>query len=100
LAHCRPRPAAPADRSGFAAHALLAPAAKRLAALSSQYHHAYGGVLARTRERVDQLHHRLRPEGIANLRAVDRDSSDAFGTPKGDVLVLTNRFPAHRFSSF
>src|SRR6185437_13580336 len=68
-----PRNVVLADITTVAAHALVAAGAERAAALPGEQDHADFGVLPRSRECVQELEQRLRPEGVVDLRAVDAD---------------------------
>ena len=95
------RPTAPGSRlvAGVAADALVAARAERVGALAGQDDHADARVLARARERVAELDDRLRAEGVADLRPVDRDLRDA-GLARAlvadvRVLAVSDPFPGH-----
>ena len=92
---------APVDvAAAAAADALVAAGAERVGSLAGEDHDADVQVLARARERVDQLDHGLRAERVADLGPVDRDLRDA-GVLAGrelvaDVGVLRGRWlPGH-----
>ena len=73
-----------------APNALVAAGAERVRTLARQDHNPDPEVLARSRERVRELHHRLRPESVAHLRTVDRDLRDS-GLGAGPKLVADIR---------
>ena len=62
--------------AAVAAHALVAARAEGLRALAREHDHADRRVLARALERARDLDHGARPEGVADLRARDRDLRD------------------------
>ena len=65
-------------------------------ALAGEDDHADRRVLARPLERVGDLDQRLRPEGVADLRPVDRDLGDPVaGQLVADVLVVAGGGPVH-----
>src|SRR4051794_5413714 len=79
-----------------AANALVAARAERLRTLAGEDDHPDRGVLAGTLERLGELDHRLGAEGVADLRAVDRDLGDAVaGELVADVRELAGGGPIH-----
>src|SRR6201999_1363487 len=81
-----------------AAHALIAAGAERARSLAGEDDHPDRRILASAGERVGELHHRLGPEGIADLGPVDGDLRDAGviagGQLVADVLILAFGLPA------
>src|SRR5205807_1152221 len=76
----------------------LVPArAERIGTLACQDHDPHVEILPGSRERIRELHDRLRPEGVAHLRAVDRDLRDpgvgAASKLVADVGVLAGWLP-------
>ena len=77
-----------ADVAVVAADPLVAARAEGLVAGAGEDDRADLEVVARAVEGVAQLGQRLRPEGVADLGAVDRDPRDPIGRLVEDVLVL------------
>ena len=71
-----------------AAHGLVAARAEGLVAGAGEDDDADLTVELRAVHRVDQLLDRFRAEGVALVRPVDRDASDAFGEVVGDVGIV------------
>ncbi len=87
-----------AEVAGVAAYALVAAGAERVGALAREHDRADVEILSGALERLGQLDQRLRAEGVANLRSVDRELRDPGGVagPQlvADVGVLTGGAPA------
>ena len=73
---CAGRPVVVVEVAGVAAHALVAARAEGVRPLAGEHDHADLGVLARVLERAGDLDDRARAEGVAHLRAGDRDLRD------------------------
>ena len=80
-----------ADVAVVAADPLVAARAERLGAGAGEDDRADLGVVASAGERVAQLGERLRAEGVADLRPVDRDLGDPVGLLVEEVVVLGRR---------
>ena len=83
--------------AALTAHALVAARAECIRSLAGQDHDADACILARACECIRELDHGLRPKGITDLGAVDRDLCDP-GVLSGpglvaDVGVLAGRLP-------
>src|SRR5579859_3077903 len=84
--------------AAVASHALVAARAKCLAACPRKEDHANAGIILGIAEGVDHLANRLWTEGVANLRAVDRDFGNAFAIRVvliDYVLVIANLPPGN-----
>ena len=77
-------------------HLLVTAGAEGLPTLAGEDDHADGLIVPRVVQRPDHLLHRQRPEGVANLRAVDGDFRDAVGLVILDVGVLSRLGPFDR----
>ena len=105
IQHIQARDVVLAHIAAVAAHLLVAARAECLVLIFSvmvcagKDNHAHFLIVARKRERVEQLHVRLRREGVAAFRAVDGDFGDAIVLFVDDLVVILNFFPgevAHR----
>ena len=75
--------------AGVAAHLLVAAGAERQVARAGQDDHADAAVVGRVAQRVHHFLHRQRREGVADVRAVDRDLGDAVGLVEQDLAIRT-----------
>ena len=93
--HVQPRHLVLADVAAVPAHALVAARAEGLGPLAGEEHDARRHVLARVRERVDELRDGERAEGVAHLGPVDRDLRDRLVRQAlvADVRVFLDRLP-------
>ena len=91
------------DVAVVAANSLVAAGAERLGPLAGEDDGTDLGIVARQLERVRQLEQRLRPEGVADLRPVDRDLRDPLGVAGPGlvpyVVVGSARGPADRHAA-
>src|SRR5438093_4443978 len=82
------------DVAAASLHALVAARAERLVAGTGEEGDADRWVVADVPERVDELGHGLRPEGVADFRSRDRDARDpGAGLVVADVGELADRGP-------
>ncbi len=70
----------------MAAHALVAARAEGVRTGAGEDHHPDGWILARRAERVRQLDQRPRPEGVADLGAIDGDLRDPGGVAAAELV--------------
>src|SRR6478736_1104732 len=94
-----PRHARVVDVAAVPAHRLVTAGAKGVLAVlrrarAREEHDTDLLVLPRVEQGRVHLDHRLRPEGVALLRAVDGDAGDAAGLVVEDVLVFFRGFPS------
>ncbi len=86
--HIEPPDALGIDVAVVASNPLVAAGAERLGAGPGEDDDANLLVVARRLESLGHLRHRYRSEGVADLRAVDRDLGDAVRGLVDDVLVV------------